>query len=157
MGYIENNDPRKGKVFRILDKDGRVVNKKAEPKLKKEELFRLYEYMILSRAVDDKAEKLQRSGRMGTFAQTLGQEAQAGVALAMKKEDWMFPSFRETAALLLRGMPASHYYTYFMGNEEGNRMPNDVNNFTISVPVGSQTLHAAGAAWAFKIRKEKGI
>ncbi len=155
MSYIESNDPRKGKIFCILDKDGRIVNKKADPKLKKEELFKLYEYMLLSRAVDEKAEKLQRSGRMGTFAQTLGQEAQVGVGLAMKKEDWLFPSFRETAILLLRGMPASHYYMYFMGNEEGNKMPEDVNNFTIAVPVGSQTLHAVGAAWGFKIKGEK--
>ncbi|MDP3917383.1 MAG: pyruvate dehydrogenase (acetyl-transferring) E1 component subunit alpha [Nanoarchaeota archaeon] len=155
MSYIEKNDPRNGKVFRVLDKDGKVVNKSAEPKLKKEDLFKLYEYMILTRVADEKAIKLQRSGRMGTFAQSSGQEAQVGIALAMKKEDWLFPSFREHGAMMLRGMPPELFYMVFMGNEEGNRMPENVNNFTVSVPVGSQALHAVGSAWASKIKKEK--
>jgi len=155
MGYTEDNDPRKGKVFRILDQNGKVVNKKAEPKLKKEDLFKLYEFMVLTRVADEKAIKLQRSGRMGTFAQSSGQEAQVGVALAMRKEDWLFPSFREHGAMMLRGMPPELFYLVFMGNEEGNRMPKDVNNFTIAVPVGSQALHAVGAAWAGKIKKAK--
>ena len=155
MSFIESNDPRKGKVFRILDKSGKIVNNKAEPKIKKSDLLKLYEYMLLSRATDKKSKSLQRSGRMGTFAQSSGQEAQVGVALAMKDNDWLFPSFRETAALTLRGMPLHLYYLVFMGNEEGNRMPKNQKNFTVSVPVGSQTLHAVGVAWAAKIKKQK--
>ena len=103
MGYVESCDPRKGKVFRIIDKDGKVINKKDEPKISKKDLLRIYENMILTRVADEKALKLQRSGRMGTFAQTLGQEGQIGVAFAMKEKDWLFPSFRETAALFFRG------------------------------------------------------
>ena len=155
MGFIETNDPRKGKVFGVIDKSGKIINKKAEPKLKKADLLKLYENMVLARASDKKSVSLQRSGRMGTFAQVSGQEAQVGVALAMKNNDWLFPSFRETAALTLRGMPLHLFYLVFMGNEEGNRMPEDQKNFTVSVPVGSQTLHAVGAAWASKIKKEK--
>ncbi len=155
MSVITSNDPRKGKIFRILDKTGKVVNKKDLPKLKKADLLKIYEYMVLARLVDEKAVKLQRSGRMGTFAQLTGQEAQVGVAAAMEQKDWLFPSFREHAAMMYRGMPPHLFYLVFMGNEEGNRMPKDVNNFTISVPVGSQALHAVGAGWAFKIKKEK--
>ncbi len=154
MGIIEQYDPRKGKQFQILDKTGKIVSKKYEPKFKKEQLRALYEYMVLMRHADDKALKLQRSGRMGTFAQCTGQEAQVAVGLAMQQKDWLFPSFRENAVMLIRGMPLENFYMVFMGNEQGNNMPKNVNVFPISVPVGSQVLHAAGVAWGAKIKKD---
>jgi pyruvate dehydrogenase E1 component alpha subunit len=144
-----------GKQLQILNENGVIVNKSLEPKLSPADLKKIYEYMVLTRIADEKALALQRSGRMGTFAQVLGQEAQVATAFAMKKEDWFFPSFRETGILIARGSPLENFYLLFMGSEEGNRTPKDVNNFPVSVPVGSQTLHAVGAAWAMKIKKEK--
>ncbi len=151
---IEHFNPLEGKFLQILDKEGNIT-KLLEPKLAATDLKRIYETMVLTRMADAKALALQRSGRMGTFAQALGQEAQVAVGLAMKKEDWFFPSFREHGILFFRGMPLENFYLVFMGCEEGNKTPKDINNFPVSVPVGSQTVHAVGAAMAAKIKKEK--
>ena len=62
-------------MFQILDQNGKIVNKKYEPKLPKEDLLKAYKYMLLARLADDKAVKMQRSGRMGTFAEIKGEEA----------------------------------------------------------------------------------
>ncbi len=148
-------DPREGKQLQILNKDGVIVAPELEPRLPGEDLMKLYEMMITARVADAKALSLQRSGRMGTFAQVTGQEAQVGVGLMMKKSDWLFPSFRESGVMMMRGLPLELFFLVFMGSEEGNRMPDDVNIFPICVPVATQTLHAVGAAWAAKITKEK--
>ena len=149
---IEHFNPLEGKFLQILDKDG-AVDKLLEPKLSSADLKKIYETMVLTRMADTKALALQRSGRMGTFAQVLGQEAQVAVGLAMQKQDWFFPSFRELGILLCRGSPLESFYLVFMGCEEGNRTPKEINNFPVSVPVGSQTVHAVGAAMAAQIKK----
>src|SRR5215207_8135709 len=70
-------------------------------------LVSLYRAMVLARAVDHKAVSLQRTGRLGTYAVSLGQEAvSVGVASAMPEEDVLLPSYRDNAALLWRGMPS---------------------------------------------------
>lgn len=109
--------------------------------------------MRLTRAADEKALKLQRTGRMGTYAPSDGHEAvQVGSAYALRKEDWMFPYFRDLGSFLVRGFPLWMFYLYWMGNEKGMRIPEDQNDFTVAVPVGSQIPHAVGAAWAAKKR-----
>ncbi len=151
---IEHFNPLEGKFLQVLDKDGNV-DKLLEPKLSPADLKKIYGIMVLTRMADTKALALQRSGRMGTFAQVLGQEAQVAVGLAMQKQDWFFPSFRELGILLCRGSPLEGFYMVFMGCEEGNRSPKEINNFSVSVPVGSQTVHAVGVAMAAQIRGDK--
>ena len=70
---FDDFDPRDGKQLQILNKDGVIVNPSLEPKISAQDLMKLYEIMILTRVVDAKALSLQRSGRMGTFAQVTGQ------------------------------------------------------------------------------------
>ncbi len=143
-------------MIQILDQNGKVVNKKYEPKLSKEDLLKMYKYMVFTRLADDKALALQRTGRMGTYAEVKGEEAtQAGPALALGPKDWVFPSYRELCISLMRGIPLNSTYLYFMGNENGVQIPKDVNYFTTSVPVGTQTLHAVGAGMAANILKDK--
>ncbi|MBS3144284.1 pyruvate dehydrogenase (acetyl-transferring) E1 component subunit alpha [Candidatus Woesearchaeota archaeon] len=151
---IEHFNPLEGKFLQILDKEGNV-DKLLEPKLSVTELKKMYECMVLTRMADTKALALQRSGRMGTFAQVLGQEAQVAVGFAMQKQDWFFPSFRELGILLARDAPLELFYLTFMGCEEGNRSPKGINNFPLSVPVGSQTLHGVGVAMAANIKGHK--
>ncbi len=152
MDLIKQYPPLSGKQFQVLNEKGSIVNKKWMPTLPATQLLNMHRMMVLTRIADDKALKLQRSGRMGTFAQVLGQEAQVGVGFAMKQTDWLFPSFRETGVMLSLGMPLENFYLLFMGSELGNKMPPTVNSFPVAVPVGTQTLHAVGAAWAAKIK-----
>jgi len=143
-------------MFQILDENGNA-NEKLMPQLRPEEIRKMYELMILTRVFDETALKLQREGRILTYASCRGQEAsQIGSAIVLNKDDWLFPSFREHGAQLLRGFPPELLYLYWGGDERGMNIQNN-ESFTVSIPVGTQLLHAVGAAWAFKLRNEKKV
>src|SRR5256885_1885237 len=111
--------------------------------------------MVLTRAFDLKAVSLQRTGRLGTYAVSLGQEAVAvGIASAMRPEDVLLPSYRDNAALLWRGMKMEEILLFWGGDERGNLSSGPAHDFPYCIPVGSQAPHAAGVAYAFKFRKE---
>ena len=72
-----------------------------------QELLALYRSMVLLRTYDERSVVYHRQGRIGTYAIYWGHEAiQAGAVHALEDEDWIFPSYRESAIGLLRGMPA---------------------------------------------------
>jgi pyruvate dehydrogenase E1 component alpha subunit len=142
-------------MFQVLTENGRAAPER-EPKLPASDFQKLYSLMATTRAADLKALKLQRQGRMGTFAPSLGHEAcQVGSAFALQPKDWVFPYFRDLGTYITLGFPLKNYYLYWMGNEEGMRIPADLNIFTISVPVGSQLPHSVGCAMAMKYKKEQ--
>ncbi len=143
-------------MLQILDEEGQV-RPGAEPALAPAELRRIYEIMVLARTADAKALKLQRQGRMGTYASSLGHEAcQIGTAFPLRPEDYFFPYFRDLGAYLTLGYPLADYYHYWMGNEAGLRTPDGLNLFALAIPVASQIPHAVGAALAAKLRKKTG-
>lgn len=118
-------------------------------------LVSLYRGMVQARIFDLKAVSLQRTGRLGTYATSLGQEAVAvGIASAMEQEDALLPSYRDNAALLWRGVGMDDILLYWGGDERGNRGSGPVHDFPFCIPVGSQAPHAAGVGYAFKYRKE---
>lgn len=118
-------------------------------------LVTLYRAMVLVRAFDLKAVALQRTGRLGTYAASLGQEAvSVGVASAMREEDVLLPSYRDNAALIWRGVKLEEILLFWGGDERGNRFSGPVQDFPFCIPVGSQAPQAAGVAYAFKLRKE---
>ena len=84
----------------------------------------LYRAMVLARTFDLKAVSLQRTGRLGTYATSLGQEAVAvGIASAMRPEDALLPSYRDNAALLWRGVTMEEILLFWGGDERGNPGP----------------------------------
>ncbi len=138
--------------LQVLDKDGNC-DEKLKPKLSSKQIRDLYKFMVLGRIFDDRALKLQRQGRIGTYPSILGQEAaQVGSAYALDKNAWIFPSFREHAALILRGVPMDKMYLYYAGDERGNIINGKTNCFMTSVPVGTHLLHAVGFSWAHKLK-----
>ena len=141
---------------RFLDSQGHVTT--ALPVFAKDSdsLKELYRWMVLTRAFDAKAVSLQRTGRLGTFASSLGQEAVAvGAAIAMQGGDVLVPSFREQGALLVRGVPIKTQLLYWGGDERGSVYENNAQDFPNSIPVGTHAPHAAGVAMAMKLRGEK--
>ncbi|MBH5398234.1 pyruvate dehydrogenase (acetyl-transferring) E1 component subunit alpha [Bradyrhizobium sp. CNPSo 4010] len=118
-------------------------------------LVALYRAMVLLRHFDRKAVALQRTGRLGTYAVSLGQEAvSVGIASAMQDEDVLVPSYRDNGALIWRGVKLEEILLFWGGDERGNDFSGPVHDFPFCVPVGSQAPHAAGVAYAFKLRKE---
>ena len=152
MSLFEDYYPLKGKMFQILKPDG-TVHPGEKPPLNEKETFDLYKKMAFIRLADQRALMLQRQGRFGTYAPIWGQEAcQVGSAYALRKADWVFPAFREIGATLMMGISLKNFFLYWMGNEMGSRAPEGINFMPVSVPVGTQTLHAVGAAWAAKLK-----
>ncbi len=140
--------------LQVLDESGNI-DEALMPKLSASDIIHLYEWMILTRIFDETAMKLQREGRLLTYAPTLGQEAaQVGAAAALNRQDWVFPSFRENGAMLLRGFPAHLLYMYWAGDERGMKIPENVNCFSIAIPVGTHIPHAVGFAWGNKMQKK---
>jgi pyruvate dehydrogenase E1 component alpha subunit len=115
----------------------------------------MYRATAMARSFDLKAVSLQRTGRLGTYATSLGQEALGvGIASAMRPEDVLLPSYRDNAALLLRGVKMEEILLFWGGDERGNCWSGPAHDFPFCIPVGSQAPHAAGVGYAFKYHKE---
>ncbi len=120
------------------------------------ELIALYRAMVLTRTFDARAVALQRTGRLGTYAVSLGQEAVSiGAASAMQADDVLVPSYRESGGALWRGVRMEEVLLYWGGDERGSDFAGPREDFPYCVPVGSHAAHAAGVAYAFKLRRQK--
>ncbi|MFQ5783515.1 MAG: pyruvate dehydrogenase (acetyl-transferring) E1 component subunit alpha [Alphaproteobacteria bacterium] len=140
---------------RFLDLEGRAVAALPDFAATPEELVSMYRAMVLTRQFDAKAVALQRTGRMGTYPSSLGQEAVGvGLAAAMRESDVLVPSYRETAAMLWRGVTPVEILLYWGGDERGSDYAGPREDFPVSVPVGTHPLHAVGVAYAFRLRRE---
>ncbi len=148
--------PYRVKYLSILDQDGQV-DKSLDPQLPDELLLKLYRAMLLARRFDERMLILQRQGKIGTFAPIKGQEAQIGAVAALNPDDWIVPSFREGAAEIWRGKPMERILLYYSGYNEGGYTPEAMNLLPVSVPVGSQMLHAVGIGYGLKYRGQKTV
>ncbi len=138
-----------------LDAHGNAVGELPAFAADNNELLRMYAAMLRARTFDGKAINLQRTGKLGTYAPCLGQEAtHVGVGAAMRPEDCLAIVYREIGTLFWRGVRMTDVLLYWGGDERGNNFAGPRHDFPWCVPIGTQTLHAAGAAMAFKIRKE---
>jgi len=141
---------------RFLDPDGRVVSPLPDFAGDSPAIVDLYRAMVLTRTFDAKAVSLQRTGRLGTFASSLGQEAvSVGIGAAMRPDDVLLPSFREQGALFLRGVRMVDLFLYWGGDERGSDFAGSREDFPICVPVGTHASHAAGVALAMRLRGER--
>jgi pyruvate dehydrogenase E1 component alpha subunit len=141
----------------VLDKDGNV-DEDLEPEIPEDDLFELFRTMVKSRMYDDRRLKLQRQGRIGTFAPSRGQEAaQAGSVYALEDDDWMVQSYRELTANLWRGADLVDDLLYAAGYETGMQISPEAHNTPISIPIASQLCHATGIAWASRLKGEDNV
>lgn len=150
----------------ILSDDGTILDQKKEPSISKDTLLKMYENMVVVRTIDTKGLRLQRQGRIGFYIPTTGQEAtQIGAVAALDNKDWIFPAYREPGMPLYRGMSSQEIFDHFFANEndpqKGRRLPGlfgekDKTNFVNpSAPIGTQIIHAAGAAFAAAYKHDK--
>ena len=131
----------------ILDEHGNFDEKLGKGLIPDVDLLKLYETMVTCRMMDEVAFKLQRSGRMGTYPQNMGQEANSlGAAHALNNDDWLVTCYRENCGLMWRGVPIDSILLHWMGDERGNAMPRPHHATPIAVPIGTQMLHATGLA-----------
>ena len=141
----------------ILDSEG-SLDGALEPDLPDAELKRFHHAMVQARRLDERMVRLQRQGRIGTFAPIKGQEAsQLGTVACLRPTDWMVPSFRETAAMIWRGWPIEKLLQFFSGRLEGGQPAPDQHDLPITIPVATQIPHAVGLAYAAQYRGDDAV
>lgn len=142
--------------LQYLDADGNLVRDDL-PAIARDirQLVELYKLMLFTRTFDAKAVALQRTGKLGTYASCLGHEAaHVAIGSAMQEDDVFAPMYREYGAQFFRGVKPREVLLYWGGDERGNDFSGPAHDFAWCVPIATQCLHAAGAALAFKTRKE---
>ncbi len=141
----------------ILDSDANL-DAALEPEIAPDVLKQMYRAMLLGRRLDERMVRLQRQGRIGTFAPIKGQEAsQIGSVFTLRRTDWMVPSFREAAAMIWRGWPIEKLLAFFAGRLEGGQPAPDQHDLPITIPVASQLPHAVGLAYAVQYRGDDAV
>ncbi|HVC86527.1 MAG TPA: thiamine pyrophosphate-dependent enzyme [Gaiellaceae bacterium] len=123
--------------------------------LTEQQLLELYRRMVLLRTYDERSVVYHRQGRIGTYAIFWNHEAiQAGATFALTGDDWIFPSYRECAIGLVRGMPVETLLQWWRGHPSGWWNPAEWNVASICVPIATHVPHAAGLAWGKQLRGE---
>ena len=124
--------------------------------LSQDDLLELHRRLVMLRTYDERSVVYHSQGRIGTYAIFWNHEAmQVGSSYALERDDWIFPSYRESAIGLLRGMPAATVLSWWRGHPAGWWNPADWNVASICVPIGTHVPHAAGLAWGKKLRGER--
>jgi pyruvate dehydrogenase E1 component alpha subunit len=119
------------------------------------DLLSLYRDMVLLRTYDERSLVYHRQGRIGTYAIFWGHEAmQVGAVRALADQDWIFPSYRESAVGLLRGMPVETVLSWWRGHPAGWWDPREYRLASIAVPIATHVPHAVGFAWGKRLRGE---
>ncbi len=136
--------------------DGESVPDGEVDGLDESDFLALYRKLVLLRTYDERSLVYHRQGRIGTYAMFWNHEAmQVGSAYALERDDWIFPSYRESAIGLLRGMPPATVLSWWRGHPAGWWNPLDYNVASICVPIATHVPHAAGLAWGKKLRGER--
>jgi 2-oxoisovalerate dehydrogenase E1 component len=149
----ETPEQSRKRLLRIIDADGELVGD--DPGLDPELYQQMYRRMVLARALDRRMLALQRQGRLGTYAMLEGQEAvQVGSALALKADDFVFPSYREHAVQVTRGLPIEALLAYWKGLPNSGWDLDKYRTGIVTVPIATQLPHAVGYSYVTKLRGE---
>lgn len=145
-------------ILRVIGNGGDLADGQVPEGLAEKDLVEMYRWLVLLRTFDERAVALQRQGRIGTYALYWGEEAtQAGALYACDDTDWVFPSYRQNAIGILRGIPAATVLAWWRGygGTHGFWNPRDHRVAPICVPIATHLPHAVGVAWAAKIRNDR--
>src|SRR5205814_10068876 len=152
-------------LLQILGPDGTLAG--TPPELPHEDLRKLYRHMLALRVLDGRMLSLQRQGRIGFYGTATGQEAAVtGSAYVLRDTDWVFPALREMGVSLWRGTTFKQIVCQLIGNGGdvliGRQMPchfsdRNVRSVAWSSVIGTQLVHAMGAAWAAKLKRTSDV
>jgi 2-oxoisovalerate dehydrogenase E1 component alpha subunit len=119
------------------------------------ELLELYRRLVTARRFDRLATTLTRQGRLAVYPSAGGQEAcQVGAVMALRAQDWMFPTYRETVALITRGIPAVEALSLLRGDSHCGYDPQQWRTAPQCTPLATQALHAVGLGFAARLKGE---
>lgn len=121
-------------------------------------LVEAYRRMVLGRRFDRQATALTKQGRLAVYPSSRGQEAcQIAGVLALREDDWLFPTYRDSVALVARGMDPVEVLTLLRGGWHCGYDPAATRVAPQCTPLATQTLHAVGMADAMRRKGEDGV
>ena len=144
-----------GTPLRLLDADGRAVPSADLDMPGDEVLLALHRKMVLARRFDSQATALTRQGRLAVYPSARGQEAsEVGAVLALRPQDWLFPTYRDSMAVACRGVDPVEVLTLLRGDWHCGYDPYEYRVAPQCTPLATNTLHAVGVAHAAKLKGE---
>ncbi|MDI3329335.1 MAG: thiamine pyrophosphate-dependent enzyme [Micrococcus sp.] len=150
-------------LIRIVDQDGKALSAEEQdaepghdyPVPADEDLLEAYRRLVAGRRINDQNSALVRQGRMAVYPSSHGQEAcQVAAAVCLAEGDWLFPTYRDTVAVISRGVDPVEAMTIFRGDWHGGFDPHRHRVSIQSTPLTTQLLHAVGVAHAARLRGE---
>lgn len=139
----------------LLDAHGEYHADERYPLPAPERLLEGYRQLVIGRTVNDQAGALVRQGRLAVYPSSHGQEAcQAAAAMALAERDWMFPTYRDSVAILARGVDPVQAFVLLHGDWHCGFDPNERHVAPQSTPLATQLVHAVGFAHAARLRGE---
>jgi pyruvate dehydrogenase E1 component alpha subunit len=142
--------------LQLIGQDGQAGGNPGSLSLPGSEILReLHRRMVLGRRFDTQATALTKQGRLAVYPSSRGQDAcQAGAALALRDQDWLFPTYRDSVAVLTRGVPADETLTLLRGDWHCGYDPYEHRVAPQCTPLATNSLHAVGLAYAARLKKQ---
>lgn len=143
-------------MLQIINETGEAVRPELLPE--SDTLLALYRAMRRIRHFDERAVVLHRQGRMGVFPPFGGMEAsQTGTAYVLTHDDWLLPTYRDSGAALVYGLPISQVILYWRTSPYGWAMPEGLKVLPFYIPIATQLPHAVGCALAEKMQGRRNV
>lgn len=133
-----------------LDPTGQLTDSLARyPRPSGQRLIDMYRNMVHGRRFDEQATALTKQGRLAVYPSARGQEAcQVAAATSLRAEDWLFPTYRDSMALVTRGVDPLEILSMLAGDWHCGYDPAHHRCAPQCTPLATQLLHAAGLAHA---------
>jgi 2-oxoisovalerate dehydrogenase E1 component alpha subunit len=143
--------PAGASIVQLIDEHGRAVDEARLPS--GELMLEMYRKMVLGRRFDEQATILARQRRLAVYAASRGQEAcQVGAAMALRAEDWLFPTYRDSVAIFARGVDPVEVLSYTRGFWHTGYDPYATRVAPQCSPLATHIPHAVGLAHAARLK-----
>jgi 2-oxoisovalerate dehydrogenase E1 component alpha subunit len=151
-------------VFQQLNESSQLVQSADFfPGMSEEQIVHIFDLMVKVNVMDNILQDIQRQGRISFYIANFGEEAaQLGSVSALKKEDEIWTQYRELGCFLFRGLSTQMATDQTMSTKfepgKGRQMPIHYTMIeghvqSVTSPLGTKILHAAGAGYAYKLDK----
>jgi pyruvate dehydrogenase E1 component alpha subunit len=149
LGLLPDDTP-----LTLVDADGRAVPGDLDMPADGI-LLELYRRMVLARRFDTQATALTRQGRLAVYPSAHGQEAaEIGAVVALREQDWLFPTYRDSVAVVSRGVDPVEVLTLLRGDWHCGYDPYSRRVAPQCTPLATSALHAVGVAHAARLKHE---
>jgi 2-oxoisovalerate dehydrogenase E1 component alpha subunit len=137
----------------LIDASGQPVGGAQLPN--RATLLELYRWMVIGRRFETQATALTKQGRLAVYPSARGQEAcEVGATLALRDSDWLFPTYRDSVAIVTRAVDPVEVLALLRGSWHCGYDPYERRVAPQCTPLATNTLHAVGLARAATLKGE---